>query len=428
MLVALLMMILGVAAIVLDWKINPGTLLRGKVSVTSVYLYFYIVFYLLGGTYLYLSVSQNPVFLLSLCLGLIIPVGLLGFFRVIFKPFVTERNEMMFPSADWRYPRISWCLMAVAMVVSVLGVTWYFINAGIPLISLLMGGAENLRALRRDAVASFDGAYVFRGLFNVVHVMALFFFIRGLSRPTVWRVFWAISWFLGGTLMYLASTEKGPVLLFWSSVVVAYGYQRGNLKLSRFVKGLLLTGTSVYLIVITMMTYGNAFGDAISLVFERIALYQVAGTFYAYELFPKHIDFLLGQSYHLPSFIVPVKFPLEFYLFQTVFGSNSIGNSPPGVMANGYANFGFMFSVAEYMLTFSIFLLMEQLFMRRRDAFGTACRAWLTVYITQLITAGSSAAVILSPGFLLIAVLFFATTGGRPIVNNGLDAVGGGPR
>ena len=92
------------------------------------------------------------------------------------------------------------------------------------------------------------------------------------------------------------------------------------------------------------------------------------------------------------------------YLFEIIFGGVGTGSAPPGVLANAYANFGFLASLIEYTVVFLILFGLEALFARGRDPVSLACRAWLTTYGSQVIFAGSSAAVLMSPS-LIFAVL-----------------------
>lgn len=394
-------------AVFLDWRFNPGSLLRGKVSASSFFLYLYLVLYLGGGVYLYLATTQNATFLASLIIGLLVPPILLA--------LLTGGRLNAHPAVEGtprQYGRLTRPGILLVLLVASTGIAVYLYQAGVPLLALLQGAtSDEVRAMRSAAKFGFRFAYVFHGLYALLHVISLLTFIRLLRGPSPRRVGQFALLLIGTTFVYLASSEKAPMLFYWVSIGMTYVIERGSFRIPKSAKIVLGSAFVGYVLVITMATYGySTFSEAIGLVISRVFVYQVMSPAVTYDIVPGSLDFLYGRSYHLPSFLVSDRFSLEGYLYYVIFNGIGSGNAPPGVMANAYANFGFLASVGEYVFVLLAFFWLEARFARSRDEVSIACRAWLTQYVAMVIFAGSSAAVLLSPDLIFVVLFYLVLT------------------
>jgi hypothetical protein len=151
-----------------------------------------------------------------------------------------------------------------------------------------------------------------------------------------------------------------------------------------------------------------------SIIFRLFAA-QPLSPFIVYKLFPESIPFLNGASYALPSMLFGTRYLIDYVIGQEIFGG--VLTAPTGILAGAYANFGFLYSIVEFIFFWIVVINLLNTLLRKKSARSIGFAIWF--FFTPLLrvfSASSVTLIFLDPGFLIVGFFYLFAT----IIENSL--------
>lgn len=291
------------------------------------------------------------------------------------------------------------------------GVFLSYINSvsNVALFVAIFGGDQSVAAARSAMTNAYGGNYHWYRFFinDIAIFISYCFYANYLMRRNIVSnlIFW--SSFFASCVFLLASAQKGPLIWYFFGLYLVYSIvlNEGRVKL----KGaffLTLFGFLALVILYMMFMGVDGFFSAIKLIFSRAFAAGISASYFYFEFFPDHKDYLLGASLPNPAGIFPFEpYQLTKELMAWRFPQDAergvVGSSPTVFWGEAYANFSWLgIFFVPILIGMIIYLYHFFAYYLENTPIKVGLIAWLIIFFRYVASTGFTS--------FLINITFFS--------------------
>ena len=334
---------------------SAGISLR-RFSTPSLFIIFYIVFDYIGILPLYLEwdayaiylgvVNKEIVFRMFMYSSVALITIILGF---IYARYVLGLNSKVISRRVMMKANISQLTLNVCLLLLCVLVLLAYLRQldSIAIVKALEGDYAAAQESRSNMGNAFVGKYWRYQIFMryLLDYCVIFFFADYLvKRSRILGLMFGVSLIVAGFSATIA-IEKGPFVKLLIMLYLVYIiYKGGNYwqSAARYFLVISICSISLFYIYFT-----NTVGIMSVLVeiLSRVFIRQITPAYFYLDLFPQHIDYLMGASFPNPGGLLPFEnYPLTMKISQHIYPENIltgvVGTAPTVFWGEMYANFG----------------------------------------------------------------------------------------
>lgn len=274
----------------------------------------------------------------------------------------------------------------------------------------IFSDVSNLGAQRSSMGASFSGGgyhwynYFFQGLLPIISFSFYAFWLTYKSR-LYFYIF--IFVFIFASFSSMVSIEKGPMawLLIGHFLVYVIIKNDGTYPIKQLI---ILSALLLSLLTLFFVYFSGADGvlSALQLLVSRVFANSIGPSYYYLEIFPEHVDFLMGRSFSNPGGLLPhdpyqIGIEVMNWINPHLQGIGITGSAPTVYWAEMYANFGYMGVFLPPFFVGIYLNIVSMLFIRyKKTPLMIAFFIWVTLHYCLLAVTGL-------PGFLIDIKIVF---------------------
>lgn len=361
-------------------------------SLSNWFLWWLIVFALIGPTYLMLhrdsyeeavGLYQYPDAILAMWImatlaAILIPLGMIianKFWDIDAKKLW---HRFIGKSIDFDYliNSKSFKITFVAiMIVSLVMTAYYYLQIDIAILSVMSGAeAKELALLRSDATNDFDGKYYRYRVFMANIIPILLFVSYFLRKHSFYKIIFVFLLFIRG-FTCIANLEKAPIVDLIFLFLFARFYEKKTINK----KYLVIVAGGIVSVIILMYIYfmGADTSDSemqlllVEGILRRVFVGQITGTAWYYEYVERY-GLLFGATLPNPAGIFPfehhrITVEVMEMVFPDLVKLGIVGSMPTAFWGDGYINFGYPGAII-CMLAWGIFLRTIDIYLQGKYA------------------------------------------------------------
>lgn len=361
-------------------------------SLSNWFLWWLIVFALIGPTYLMLhrdsyeeavGLYQYPdavlaMWIMATLAAFFIPLGMIIANKYWDINAHRLWNRFIDTTIDAEYLAKSQSFkvtFVAVMIVSLFVIAYYYSQIDIPILSVLSGmEIEELALLRSDATNNFPGKYYRYRLF-MAQVIPILLFISYFLRKYSFYKKCFLFLLLIRIFICIANMEKSPIvdLIFLFLFARFYEKKKINKKYLVMVAGGIVA--TIILMYVYFMGADTSNSEMQLLLVEgilrRVFVGQIVGTAWYYEYVERY-GLLLGATLPNPAGILPfehhrITVEIMEMVFPELVSLGIVGSMPTAFWGDGYINFGYMGAII-CMLVWGIFLRTIDIYLQGKYA------------------------------------------------------------
>lgn len=308
--------------------------------------------------------------------------------------------------------------ICIAMLLLCSLVFYLYVSAvdEVALFVAIFGGDQSVAAARSSMTNAFPGNYHWYRLFiGDISVFASYCLYANHLQVRRLRsmIIFLLSFFLC-CLFLLSTAQKAPVVWYFLGLYLIYAITHNEGFVS--IKGVFYSGV-IGLVALVALYIGvvgvDGFVSATGSVFSRAFTAGISASYFYFEFFPDHKEFLWGASLPNPGGLLPFDpYPLTKELMAWRFPGNAevgvVGSSPTVFWGEAFANFSWggilflplMIGVIIYFYHFFVSFL-------ENTPFKVALIVWLVLFFRNIATTGFSTFLINVTFFCFLGVVAF---------------------